>query len=48
MPEDWRLVKNDDLLNEGIVNLEPEMVLPPFDYRIYKRMPLDVDAKKKK
>ena len=48
LPEDWRLVKNDDLLNEGIVNLEPEMVLPPFDYRIYKRMPLDVDAKKKK
>ena len=48
LPEDWRPVKNDDLLNDGVVNLDKEMVLPAFDYRIYKRMALDVDAKKKK
>ena len=48
LPDDWRPVKNDDLLNDGVVNLDKEMVLPAFEYRIYKRMVLDVDAKKKK
>ncbi len=48
LPDDWRPVKNDDLLNDGVVNLDKEMVLPAFEYRIYKRMALDVDAKKKK